>query len=76
MQENRAEGGAGAGLRILIADSLPQRAVDDLEARGHECVVDSSLGGADLAEHIQGFDVLVNPTGDQLKVLVSPTKSD
>ncbi len=59
MQEHRAEGGAGAGLRILFADALPQSAVDELESRGHECVVDSSLGGSDLPDHIAGYDVLV-----------------
>ena len=49
----------GAGLRILVADSLPQAAIDDLETRGHECVVDAGLGESDLAERIPGFDILV-----------------
>ena len=51
--------GTGSGLRILVADSLPQKAIDELSARGHECVVDTTLGGADLADHILGFDILV-----------------
>ncbi len=48
-----------AGLRILIADSLPQPALDDLEQRGHECVVEAELGKDDLPDRIAGFDVLV-----------------
>lgn len=59
MQGHRHEGPAGAGLRILLADSLPQTAVAELEARGHECVVDSTLAGSDLADRIMGFDILV-----------------
>jgi D-3-phosphoglycerate dehydrogenase len=59
MAGDRADGRAGAGLRILVADSLPTSAIEALEARGHECVVDSGLGEADLADHIQGFDILV-----------------
>ncbi len=59
MQEHRAGGGTGAGLRILVADALPQRALDELDGHGHECVVDASLGGDDLAARIAGFDVLV-----------------
>ena len=59
MQGDRDGARDGAGLRILVADSLPRTAIEDLEARGHECVVDSSLGKSDLADHIQGFDVLV-----------------
>ncbi len=63
MQEVQ-EQGAGevrerAGLRILLADALPREAVAELEARGHECVVEPGLGGSDLAERIPGFDVLV-----------------
>jgi D-3-phosphoglycerate dehydrogenase len=49
----------GVGLRILVADALPQAAIEDLEERGHDCVVDTSLSGSDLAEHILGFDILV-----------------
>jgi D-3-phosphoglycerate dehydrogenase len=58
MPENRPER-AGAGLRILVADSLPQAAIDELEARGHECVVDAGLTDSDLGDHIAGFDILV-----------------
>jgi D-3-phosphoglycerate dehydrogenase len=46
-------------VHILVADSLPQTALDDLRARGHECVVDASLGASDLAGRIDGYDVLV-----------------
>lgn len=59
MQGHHDEVRRGAGLRILVADSLPQTAIGDLQARGHECVVDTSLSGADLAERILGFDILV-----------------
>ncbi len=48
-----------AGLRILVADSLPKTTIADLKARGHECVVDATLGDSDLEEHILGFDILV-----------------
>ncbi|WP_082599682.1 phosphoglycerate dehydrogenase [Nocardioides sp. Root151] len=47
------------GLRILVADTLPRQALDELEQRGHECVVDSSLGKSDLIGAIPGFDILV-----------------
>jgi D-3-phosphoglycerate dehydrogenase len=49
----------GSGLRILVADSLPRTAIDELEAQGHDCVVDAGLSAADLADRIAGFDVLV-----------------
>ena len=45
---------AGAGLRILVADSLPRSAIDELEARGHECVVDPGLADSELADRIPG----------------------
>ncbi|MDN5896823.1 MAG: NAD(P)-binding domain-containing protein, partial [Nocardioides sp.] len=47
------------GLRILVADSLPDATVVELEERGHECVVDSSISKSDLPARIPGFDVLV-----------------
>jgi D-3-phosphoglycerate dehydrogenase / 2-oxoglutarate reductase len=47
------------GLTILVADSLPQAALDDLAARGHRCTVEAALGESDLAAAIEGFDVLV-----------------
>jgi D-3-phosphoglycerate dehydrogenase len=59
MAADRPEVRAGAGLRILVVDSLPKTAIDELEARGHECVVDTSLSDSDLAGHISGFDILV-----------------
>jgi D-3-phosphoglycerate dehydrogenase len=59
MQGTQHDVPARAGLRILLADALPQAAVADLEARGHECVVDATLGGSDLVARIPGFDVLV-----------------
>src|SRR3954447_24621860 len=59
MQGQTQEDRAGEGLRILVADSLPQTAVSALESRGHQCVVETNLGKSDLADHIQGFDVLV-----------------
>jgi D-3-phosphoglycerate dehydrogenase / 2-oxoglutarate reductase len=46
-------------VRILIADSLPQRAIDELEGRGHECVVDANVSDSELADRIRGFDILV-----------------
>ena len=49
----------GGGLRILVADSLPQPALDDLVARGHDCELDADLGKDDLPDRIRGFDVLV-----------------
>ena len=60
MGDNRDEArSTGGGLRILLADSLPAPAVDALEERGHECVVDAGIGKDDLPERIPGFDVLV-----------------
>ena len=50
---------ADAGLRILVADSLPEQAVAELEGRGHRCDVDADLGASDLADRIKGYDVLV-----------------
>jgi D-3-phosphoglycerate dehydrogenase / 2-oxoglutarate reductase len=50
---------AGAGLRILVADLLPQTTIVELEARGHQCEVDTALGASDLADRIAGFDILV-----------------
>ena len=53
------DGRSEAGLRILVADSLPEPALDELEERGHECVVEADLGKDDLPDRIAGFDVLV-----------------
>ena len=46
-------------MQLLIADSLPQKTIAELEVRGHRCVVDPDLGEADLADRITGFDILV-----------------
>jgi len=46
-------------MQVLIADSLPKNTIAELEARGHNCVVEPSLGEADLAERIPEFDILV-----------------
>ena len=46
-------------MQLLFADSLPQKTIAELEARGHQCVVDPGLGEADLAGRIPGFDILV-----------------
>src|SRR3954447_22369828 len=59
MPADRPRARAGGGWRILVADSLPRTAIDALEARGHECVVDTSLADGDLADRIPGFDILV-----------------
>ncbi len=59
MDDDRREAGTRAGLRILVADSLPQTAIEQLEAGGHECVVDTGLGESELEERIPGFDILV-----------------
>src|SRR3954447_25959449 len=46
-------------MRILFADTLPERTLHDLEAHGHECTMESGLGADDLAERIGGDDALV-----------------
>ena len=46
-------------MRILIADSLAESAVERLRAGGDVCVVDPSLTEESLPEQIAGFDVLV-----------------
>jgi D-3-phosphoglycerate dehydrogenase len=46
-------------LRLLLADRLPDQTVDDLGARGHECVMEPSLSADDLPRRIPGFDGLV-----------------
>jgi D-3-phosphoglycerate dehydrogenase len=46
-------------MRILFADKLPDRTLHDLEAHGHECMMDAGLSADDLAGHIAGYDVLV-----------------
>lgn len=46
-------------MRILLADSLPQQTLRDLEDHGHECVMEPGLSAAELPERISGFDALV-----------------
>jgi D-3-phosphoglycerate dehydrogenase len=46
-------------VRILFADKLPEQTIADLEAQGHECVMEPGLHADDLADHIAGFDGLV-----------------
>jgi D-3-phosphoglycerate dehydrogenase len=46
-------------MRILVADRLPDRFVEAMEARGHECVVDADLSEASLPGALAGVDVLV-----------------
>jgi D-3-phosphoglycerate dehydrogenase / 2-oxoglutarate reductase len=46
-------------LRILFADTLPEQTLRDLEAHGHECVMEPGLGPDDLAGRVGGFDALV-----------------
>jgi len=46
-------------MRILFADKLPEQTLHDLEAHGHECVMEPGLGTDDLAHRIGGYDVLV-----------------
>ena len=46
-------------MRLLFADGLPERTIKDLEARGHECVVEPGLTPEDLPERVAGFDGLV-----------------
>ncbi len=46
-------------MKILLADALPESAVDQLNGMGHECVLNASLSADDLPNHIAGFDVVV-----------------
>src|ERR671910_388631 len=46
-------------MQVLVADSLPEKAIAELESRGHTCEVDPGLGEAELADRIPGFDILV-----------------
>src|SRR5436190_5644542 len=55
----RVECAGGCAMHVLVADSLPEKAISELESRGHTCEVDPSLGEADLADRIHGFDILV-----------------
>jgi D-3-phosphoglycerate dehydrogenase len=46
-------------MQLLFADSVPQQAVEALEARGHQCLVEPGLGSDDLPARIAGVDALV-----------------
>ncbi len=46
-------------MRVLFADRVGGSTVDQLEARGHTCVVDPALRAEDLASSVGGFDALV-----------------
>ncbi len=46
-------------MRILLADSLAESAVERLRTGGDDCVVDPSLTSETLPDHIAGYDVLV-----------------
>ena len=46
-------------MQLLFADSVPEQTVDDLESRGHECVLEPDLRAEDLPGRIPGFDTLV-----------------
>ncbi len=46
-------------MRVLVADSLPEQTIAELEAHGHRCVVDAGLSEADLPGRVPGFDILV-----------------
>ncbi len=44
---------------LLFADKVPDQTIEDLEARGHVCVVEPDLSADELAARIPGFEVLV-----------------
>ena len=46
-------------MHLLFADKLPEPTIEDLEARGHVCVVEPELSADDLPSRIAGFDGLV-----------------
>lgn len=46
-------------MHVLFADKVGESTITGLEARGHTCVTDATLGAEDLARSIGGFDVLV-----------------
>ncbi len=46
-------------MRILIADTLSEQTLHDLEERGHECVSRPELSQKDLPAEMSGYDVLV-----------------
>ncbi|MEE9297837.1 MAG: NAD(P)-dependent oxidoreductase [Acidimicrobiia bacterium] len=46
-------------MRILFADKFPERQLDEIRARGHDCELQPDLAAADLPGVIAGFNVLV-----------------
>lgn len=46
-------------MHLLFADRLPEQTIQDLEERGHVCVMEPELTADDLPAHIAGFDGLV-----------------
>ena len=46
-------------MRILVADRLPERFVNAMRSRGHECVVEAGLTEASLPGSVGDVDVLV-----------------
>src|SRR5918999_230024 len=46
-------------MHLLFADRLPEQTLVELEARGHDCVMEPGLGAGDLPARIAGFDGLV-----------------
>ena len=46
-------------MRILVADRLPDRFMEAMHGRGHECVVDADLTEASLPESVAGVEILV-----------------
>ncbi|MGH3412596.1 MAG: DUF1015 family protein [Marmoricola sp.] len=46
-------------MRLLFADRLPEQTLVELEARGHDCVMEPGLGADDLPAAIAGFQALV-----------------
>ena len=46
-------------MRVLCADTVGEKTVSELEARGHTCVVEATLTAGDLPDRLDGFDALV-----------------
>src|SRR3954471_5762907 len=46
-------------MHLLFADRLPEQTIQDLEERGHICVMEPELTADDLPARIAGFDGLV-----------------
>jgi D-3-phosphoglycerate dehydrogenase len=46
-------------MHLLFADRLPEQTLVELEARGHDCVMEPGLTAGDLPARIAGFDGLV-----------------